>query len=624
MMTRGNSQRGSDATPWRSRRVASAVAAVLGLCAGAGPAAGQDGARAPLLVDTAGAIDLRPPSPELTLAAFAYVRARVAEAAGGAPAGTPPTVRCTGASVVLRLGGRIVGRGESTAGSGEDLRLATDAAIEELGRRAPQAADAAQEAAALAELARATASLELAGTLVPIAPGTYEDADAELAPGLDGVAARFGGRLAMVFPGAALRLGLTPGDALGSAVAIASEDPSLGIRSAPEAQPRALAAARDAVFYRFRTTHAAQLAPGRSPTFLVRGGRIVAPRELTGPALRAWAGRMADHLARRAASPAATPLERAVAALALAEHAGTLGTGAGPAGAAARGLLRGLTTLDEGKADAWSDATTAAGTLAALHAIERVAPGEVMIDAAARARLRSRVADAYDPAAGWSGTLPEGGRPLVALGLVLSAMDEPGDANAAFAARAEAEGAVRSIYKETPPGRLVSQMPWLGRAELELAGPAGRIGAATALREMRDQLWAHQLTPEDAGADAPDLAGGIVFTAARTPLPTWQSARPVAFAATMLGDPRLTDAGEMWRELSRLLASLRFLRQLTADEHSAWMTDDPETAQGGVRASLWDARQPIEATALTLLAVSDTIRALDRLSAAVPAASEKP
>ena len=54
------------------------------------------------------------------------------------------------------------------------------------------------------------------------------------------------------------------------------------------------------------------------------------------------------------------------------------------------------------------------------------------------------------------------------------------------------------------------------------------------------------------------------------------------------------------------------------------MTDDPETAQGGVRASLWDARQPIEATALTLLAVSDTIRALDRLSAAVPAASAKP
>jgi hypothetical protein len=160
-------------------------------------------------------------------------------------------------------------------------------------------------------------------------------------------------------------------------------------------------------------------------------------------------------------------------------------------------------------------------------------------------------------------------------------------------------------------------MPWAGWAELLCSRTtAGReIPSAPALREMRAQLWQHQLKGEDLPGEALDMAGGIVFTTTRQPLPTWQAARPLAFIATMLGDPALTEEKEVPGELARLLASLRFLRQLTADEPESHMFKDAGRARGGVRASLFDQRMPPEATAMTLLAVCETIRSLDEIKA---------
>ncbi|MFN7440371.1 MAG: hypothetical protein ACK5TV_09295, partial [Phycisphaerales bacterium] len=112
------------------------------------------------------------------------------------------------------------------------------------------------------------------------------------------------------------------------------------------------------------------------------------------------------------------------------------------------------------------------------------------------------------------------------------------------------------------------------------------------------------------------LVGGIVFTKSRNPLPTWQAARPIAFIATMLGDPRLTAPDERSRELVRLLTSLRFLRQLQADDSTAWMQALPGSARGGIRSAPWDQRMPVDATAITLMAITESIRSLDALSPA--------
>ncbi len=80
-------------------------------------------------------------------------------------------------------------------------------------------------------------------------------------------------------------------------------------------------------------------------------------------------------------------------------------------------------------------------------------------------------------------------------------------------------------------------------------------------------------------------------------------------AAAMLGVPGLTPANERPGELARLLPTLRFLRQLSVEEGEARLYPNPQRAMSGVRLALWDHRQPIEATAMTLLAVTDTLEA---------------
>ncbi len=154
---------------------------------------------------------------------------------------------------------------------------------------------------------------------------------------------------------------------------------------------------------------------------------------------------------------------------------------------------------------------------------------------------------------------------------------------------------------------MLFRSPWIVWAAREL-GDGAPLGAA-ALREGRDLIWEHQLSRSDAGAENADLVGGIVFTGTNQPLPSAQSARAAAMAAAMLGDPALTPEGERPRELARLLPTLRFLRQLSAGEAESRLYPNPERASGAVRLALWDQRQPPEATAMTLIAVTETVRA---------------
>jgi hypothetical protein len=185
-----------------------------------------------------------------------------------------------------------------------------------------------------------------------------------------------------------------------------------------------------------------------------------------------------------------------------------------------------------------------------------------------------------------------------------------------------AESAVRRVYRDTPEGELVSQMPWLGWAELRLASLKGQddVPAAVSLRQMRKLVWEHQIGPLDESATEQkggglDLVGGIVF-AAHAPgapaRPTWQAARPLAFLATMLGEPRLTGPAERNLELARLLAGLRFVRQLEADDTTAWMYPNRSRSLGGVRAAPWDQRMPLDASAMSLLFVCETLKYLEQ------------
>jgi hypothetical protein len=164
-------------------------------------------------------------------------------------------------------------------------------------------------------------------------------------------------------------------------------------------------------------------------------------------------------------------------------------------------------------------------------------------------------------------------------------------------------------------------MPWLGLADVRVAfleRAARQDGASDAgivYRAMREEMWRRLATPESLSPAKADLAGSIWFgpDGGISPIATSIQSRPVVFVAAMLGDLEMTPSAEAGIETARLLAALRYLRQLTVDDASAWMYPDPARAMGGVRTSVWDQRLAPEATAMTLLAVHETLRTFDLL-----------
>lgn len=584
------------------------------------------------------ALTTSPPAPGDAMRAFGEVETWLRAwdvPEGGDEAGIvdPPA-----ASVTVRSGGRITGRGTDASGAGS-LRRAARRAIGEAAGRLPIPREALSDRAAEELASQMTISLELAGALVPISPEKYADAAIELAPGLDGVAVRRGERVEAMFPGTMLATGMNAGRAMASLVSSITGDAALSL-----VEPARLRSEHGLSFYRFRAVHLAQIGPGRPAIFLHRGGRIASVRELgTAEGLRGFADRLAANLVRRRVAvdpvapmagtyepvggvydpPVADAADAALAALALLKYA-AVGSVAPERAAAASGaaaeILTALAVARPDLAEPGGDPLAAAAAFLAVRELGRVHP-----DAMGDSRLNvldDGIANRFlwEPGSGEEEggprlrTWPEEAWATPGAGLFAAALVEMADRDRPEQV-AWAREAVRAVYRATPPELLVGQMPWLGWAELSLAKGAERVPAGVALRAMRDLVWTHQLRAEDLPPDGRDLLGGIVFTSSANPLPNWQSARPLAFIATMLGDERLTEEGEFWGELPRVLDALRFLRQLAADEANGFMFADPGMAAGGVRSALWDQRMPVDATAMTLLAAVETMRGVEAFQA---------
>ncbi len=557
-----------------------------------------------------------PPSPDEAMRSFVRVEGWV-RGWSLTGEGTGPAVDAS--AVTLRLDGVVIGRGVDVGGGTRSLQLSAGAALSDAAERLPIEHDALFEQNRRLMADRILISVELAGSLIPISPAEYADASLELAPGLDGVAVRFGDRVAAMFPGLMLERDMDPARALAATVSRASGDPTLSLK-----RPADLAKEEGAVFYRFRVTHLAHPAVGEPALFLSRGGRVFEKRQLGAAELERWAAGMAENLMRRRwpgveryglqgtfdpvsgqyESSWAPPAEQAVAirALCAAAWVGSADHSAArvhPAAVAARALLEDLLFVEEGEVAPWNDPVAAAATLRAAIAVGRLidAPG----DAERVARLRVVAEGAFDAERGWSSGLPGSGCAMIAEALADGSPD--------------AEAALRSLYRDAGLGGLVNGMPWLGFAELAMAGN-DRVPGAAALREMRSLVNSRMLTADVLAPEARDLAGGIVFNTTRNPMPTAQSARPLAFHGRMLGDDRLTEPGEVAAEVGRLLEGLRFLRQLTAGDAEGHMYARPERARWGVRGALWDQRMRVDATATTLLAVCETIRSLQAIQRA--------
>ncbi|MCB9845544.1 MAG: hypothetical protein H6811_06130 [Phycisphaeraceae bacterium] len=559
----------------------------------------------------AGAEDGEPPTPSACYEVFAEVESRVL-AWSDHPVAT--RIPIAGAQITLRLDGALVGRGQSMQGDTDTIFTALRGAMREAERRLPVARDALFEDMMRAHASRMTIGIEFAGETTPMSPDALEDVTLALSPGLDGVCVRAGSRIEAMFPTTMLWAGIGPGSAMRAVLSELSGDPSLALRP-----PRELGTRHGITFAWFRVRHLQQLTAGRPPEFLTRGGRVVEQRDLRSAELRAFAEGIAAYLIGQTS--------RTIVGAELAGgYRPVLGEDSGPASAMQRALvsaaLARFAASDGGATEAGRVAQETASAL-----LENIAALNEREPVAGDAGLAALV----ELALAWHPSPPESERltrlrrdAAVTLRAVLSAPNQVSPSVESIAVCAMAVGGIetdairermRTLMTTTDLGHIVSLMPWLGWAELALSGNDGVVPSGAGLRQLREVLWTHQLTANDTGPRALDLVGGIVFTASNTPLPSWHTSRPLALMASMLGDPRLTPESEVPHELARLLVSVRFLRQLAADGVVCHAFAAPDRARWGIRSAVWDQRMPPEASAMTLLTLTELLDSLEAIAA---------
>jgi hypothetical protein len=598
-------------------------------------------------------------APSAKAAADAFVRVEDWLAAGevaGVPenAGGAAAALFSGASLWVRAQGRVIARASLMTPPGQDipdvLERVAKGVLDQVGHSFEPARFPGIEKKdwVRATLGGTTLTLEVAGPLVPFRAETYDDVDLGISPGVFGVGAAVGGGFDAIFPLNMLTASMTPGAGLRSTIARASGDPGLPLPGVPSGAPGAIAQSHGATYYRFKTAQVTRLSRNEPPTILLRGGVVVPKSSLTHARLREFADHMALHLLERLDVSLAGEGE-AVGVVELrevgtrAEHAAQRG----PALVALHALSVYERAMGTGTGEDLPGRTTrvldeAAQVLLAeaRHGIADNAEGPEVIEASLLAAwLAGRGSVVRDPlarpVAEWMAKsvrraydtnkdeferdLPEPVRGLVALAFVrLSNWEGSG------ITREEARRCVRRVFATVTTAALSAQMPWLGWAELELAGPRGEVPAAVALEDMRDDVHSRLVNAFDAGDDDADMAGGIIGAGGGL-VPTWHSARPGAFLATMLGDARLTRRESRMHMLGRLLDMVRFIRQLAVDDVVLALYGDRSTgAAWGVRSALFDLRQPGDATAFSLMLVAESLGALDAMARELDESAESP
>jgi len=541
------------------------------------------------------------------------------------------------ASVILRNSSGIIGQHTAIARSPDDsaltVRRAATKAITRAVNRVQGPPDALRRARILESLAGARLSIEISTARpAPVADGiSAAQLDSWLRPGLEGMLLRLDGFARARTPAVMLSAGVPASTALVSLVAELAEDPTVALTPFDQL----VDSGYELSF--FRVQHAAQARPDSPPLLLHRGGGVVAPVRTA--ELADLAGRISAHIRGRAwpgverlglrgdldpvtgifAKGGAPPFGQALAAEALLRYASAPGgdpTEATRARVAAETILAALAVVEGDERAPWGDAVTASACLNALAIVDRAAiesSGELR---GLRERCVPMVAGAFDTKAGFDPMIPAAARGVVARALLNLAKFEPWNRESHLV---RAESAIRQAYRESTDSQLLSLMPDLAWADIALARATGiDPPSAAALRALRSRVIDLQLGKDDLVEADRDLAGGFVLDVAGSPLPTWQSARAAALLATMLGEPSLTRgslaSGEIAPELLNLSRSLRFIKQLTADERAAHMYADPGLGIGGVRVSLWDQEMPLSASALGLIAVTESLESFDSIT----------
>jgi len=532
------------------------------------------------------------------------------------------------AVVTLRLDGQVFGRGWAASPDPDPLVVweATRKAISSASSKLTKDRDAMWDAYIKQLSSRVAITLELGDSLIPISENELSLPGFGYSPGSMGLVVRREDSIRAMGSESQLVSRSDPARGAGAMALSLSDDSSLVLEDPAELGSRGF------VFYRFVPMVLAQPAPGLGAAFVDRGGRVIGLDEIKMGTVRTMSRHVAEHLMSRvwpgveryglmgtldpvtgqSESSFAEPFEQALGAYALLRYGRDGQSGAQrDAVRAGRDILRDLGRVEPRETAAWDSPT---GSCMAVVALSEL-PLEMILGDEHLGELRSRCLDTldtlYDETDGFSGSVPQGAWGLVAHALAVSAKIDPRDRVGL------ASSALARVFLDIPATQLPAQMPFLLWAQLEVSGSSGAVDTEPALAQMRALVWEHQLRRADLDWVDRDLAGGIVFTSAKAPLPSWAGLRPLCGIATMLGDERLTPgdagSGDVPMQITRLIESVRFVRQLLGEGEILHLYSAVEPAQWGVRMALWDQRMPVESDAMGLLMLSEMSRSFDAI-----------
>lgn len=579
------------------------------------------------------------------------------EPVGGTRLGAGLGAGLTAARVEIRFERELVGVGEAvidqTVVTPDQLgvaRKATQQAIESW-KLASRGMTEGLDAAGLEKLAGSLAvSVELAGAWVPLTEAELHAVDIHMHRGIEGVAARALGRVAVSFPS---RLhGHEPAQRsytqeLSNLAAKVLEDPEASVESAT-----LLAQRRGVLFYRFTSAHQAQVSPGGPLRSMHRGGRLVYEDEVRPEWLQGLAAATVGHLSERVGVSVGPGGEFGDQAFEISTGPIEILSGAStPSSGRAWEVELSLLALQRAQQSAVLPTTlreTASQAHQALwdHAASKWNGRRILPQNAAllwlgrpmgedHAEFRAAIEDSLNSLLEQLATVPWEGTPQEAVALWALAEQHAGSEHAQ--AVSSALGAMLAVRG---PGGAVGLLPWAAFADAALHPAEGvhmqvlpgadnndqlavetthagqMLQAGPMFRQVRAAMWHNQFTSQDAEAPTRDMIGGVIFTSGGSVLPTSTTLRPLAYAAWGIADRRLTTQQELLEgELVKVLRGMRFAGQLMVTEAELYASSQHERVVGGVRRTLWDDCVRMEDTAMALLCSIELLESLAKLSA---------
>ncbi len=574
------------------------------------------------ILGPASAADDDAPLPDAAVAAWVAVRPwidRLEVPASGSPEAAVPLEGCSGVAVTLLAAGRPVAAGEDATPDGEMLRRAAGRALRRLDEHPssewpPPLRDSFRR--------QLTLEVELLGTPRPLLGRTFAEAGERIEPGIDGLAFRRGDRWAHAFPSRLVAIG-TAGDP-GRTLRQLAKDLEL-----PPLELAELLAQSEIGAYRVPAFSLGQTEPGMPPRELLRGRVPVPLAAIDSDAAAEMARLLLSHLEARfvpSADPAAAEASEAAAALAglglrgdydpIADRHLPLAASPLEQALAAWSAARLGETLPQLRAAADRLARRVLGELAIENPVEEPPLGTV--DAAAAIVLASLATDVDgDDAAGdliarattmlRDALLAEAdareplspGRAILLAATSLEAFHRgrPAIVDAAVAA-----AVARSAWDRASPPQRIGLLAWFALAARATEPP---VIAPEELAALREFLRTRQI----GSSASADLQGGFDLEDGLRPAADARSIVPAVGLSVLLGDARLTGVSELATAIASHRRMLRFLRQMQVTPPADARYRRPESARGGIRAALWESREPLLASSMAVWLLAESFAA---------------